>query len=403
MQMPGWFSDEEPNMNQFIARRNGKMHRALFVGVAMASVSFTPPASADDQEPPHEKKEITWAERYEQARRLLVDGKFKAAEDAFTALAADATTDPERRLAVEMARIAASWALSDATIRPSRTRDEITLLYTTSFLYGAGTGTWFLLHTRPDTALTATLPFIGITASPVIALALVDGYTRLPHGVPHGIAVGMYVGLGESILLSTYQNARSRRIYGDGPESTRWSVESVSTVLWAGATLGGIVGGTIAAARSTTPGRVSYTGSLALWGGVVAGFATGSVLPDTAYRTENALLAAGIGYNAGLVGGFLSSPSVSPSVTRVRLVDLSGVAGGIVLGGTYLAFSRDPDPRAAMALTGGGAAAGLALGWLATRGLPKEIAVSATASPITIQPTLAPVAGGAVMGLAGSM
>lgn len=376
----------------------------LSLGIAWATLFFAPRAFGEDRVPDQtHDPALSWAERYEQARRLLIAGKFKEAEDAFTALAGDATTDPERRLAVEMARIAASWALSDTTIRPSRTRDEITLLYTTSFLYGAGTGTWFLLHTRPDTALTATLPFVGITAAPVITLALVDGYTRLPHGVPHGISVGIFVGLGDSILISAYQNARARRVYADIADSKRWSVETVSTVLWTGATLGGIAGGMLTSVRPTTPGRVSYTGSLALWGGVVAGFATGAVLPDNAYRTENALLAAGIGYNAGLIGGTLSSPVVSPSVTRVRLVDLSGVAGGIVLGGTYLAFSRDPDPRAAMALAGGGTAVGLAIGWFATRGLPKEIAVGAKASPFFVQPTLSPVPGGGVIGLAGAM
>ncbi len=378
--------------------------RLLAVSVFVFSWSFA--VQADEPSPASQPPHATWSERYEIARKHLVGGELRTAEEEFAVLALEAPSENEKRLALEMSRIAAEWATTTSSLRPIRTRDEITLLYATSFLYGAGTGTWFLLHTQPDTALTATLPFVGITAAPVITLALVDGYSPLPHGMPHGIAVGMYVGLGESVLITSYQRARARRVYENAPDSNRWSVEEVSTVLWAGATLGGVAGGAISASLPTTPGRVSYVGSLSLWGGLLGGFASGALLPETSSRTEHAMLGAGIGYNLGLVGGLVTASKVLPSVTRVRLVDLSALAGGLAVGGSYLALAGEPDGRAAMALTGAGSAVGLAIGWFATRGMPKDLTASSgsqNAAQISVQPTITPVNGGGMVGLAGTM
>ena len=380
----------------------------VVVATAIVCLLSLPAAAAAQEEP------ATWAARYGVAHKHLVLGEYRIAEQEFLGLTEGAPTETERRLAIEMARIAAKWAAGgdDSSSsaepkllpakRPMRTRDEITLLYASSFMYGIGSGAWFLLQAQPDTALTATLPFIGITATPIIALAIIDGQSPLPHGVPHGIAVGMYVGLGEALLTVTYQHARARRVYGESADSKRLKPEDVSTVLWAGATVGGIVGATMTAGLPTTPGRASYTGSLALWGGALTGFTLGAIVPHTDYRTEHSLLGAGIGYNLGLVGGILTAARLSPSVARVRLVDLSGVAGGFAVGGTYLALARGGDPRIAMGTTAAGAAAGLAVGWLATRGMARDTA--ATGAPqLTVEPSIMPVAGGGVIGVAGAM
>jgi hypothetical protein len=380
--------------------------RAAAVGAL--ALTLCSPAVAAAEEPPE-----AWSTRYEAARKHLVGGEYRLAEVEFVGLAADAPSEAERRLAIEMARIAASWATGqDASwhalepraltppaplVRRVRTRDEITLLYTTSFIYGVGTGAWFLLQTQPDSALTATLPFIGITAAPVIALALVDGNSPLPHGMPHAISAGMYVGLGESILLVTYQHSRSHRT-----GAKRWAPEDVSTVLWGGATLGGLAGGVLAAGVPTTPGRASFTASAAIWGGLISGFTAGAVVPEGGRRTETSLLTAGIGYNVGVLGGLLSAASVAPSTTRVRLIDLSGAAGALVLGGGYAALAGGGEPRAAMALTGGGAAAGLVAGWLATRSMAPDNSAGPT-PVVVVQPTITPVPGGAALGVVGAM
>lgn len=380
--------------------------RAAF-GAALALTLCAPAVAAADEPP------AAWSARYEVARKHLVDGEYRLAEGEFIGLAGDAPSEPERRLAIEMARIAASWAggqdaswraleprtlTAPTLVRRVRTRDEITLLYATSFVYGVGTGSWFLLQAQPDSALTATLPFIGITAAPVFALALVDGNAPLPHGMPHAISAGMYIGLGESILLVTFQHSRAHRTGG-----RRWAPEDVSTVLWSGATLGGLAGGVLAAGLPTTPGRASFTASAAIWGGLITGFTAGAMIPESGHRTESALLTAGLGYNVGVLGGMLSAASVAPSTTRVRLIDLSGAGGALILGGGYAALAGGSgEPRTAMALTGGGAAAGLVAGWLATRGMAPDNSAGPVPA-VTVQPAITPMPGGAALGVVGAM
>ena len=389
---------------------SGRRRRALALAAVTAlSLALLSPRNAAAQE----TETNSWIMLYETAHRDLVEGRYELARSEFAALASTAPNDGDRRLALEMARIAANWASGartpeattapPPTARPPRTRDEITLLYATSFLYGAGTGSWFLLQTQPDSALTATLPFAGITAAPVITLAIVDGQKPLPYATPHAIAEGMYLGLGESMLMVGYEHARADRLYGPQANAHRWQPEDVATVLWTGATLGGVAGGALSAGLPTTPGRVSYTGSFALWGGLLTGFTVAAIIPETPHRTEHSVLGAGIGYNAGLLGGMLTAASVSPSVTRMRLVDLSGVAGAFVTGGTYLGLARGGDPRAAMSITAAGAASGLAIGWFATRSMTSDRPTTARASGLDIEPTVSPVVGGGVIGVTGVM
>jgi hypothetical protein len=354
-----------------------------------------------------------WTERFDQARQELLDGKFEGAQSAFLELAGEATTDSDRRLAVEMALLSASWSErkqrallergSPVVRAEARTRDEITLLYTTSFIYGAGSGAWFLLQVQPSTALTATLPFIAITAAPVIAVAVVDGHKPLPQGVPHAIAAGAYLGLGEGILVVSYQHARAHRLDSGSAESSRWKPEEVATVLWTGATAGALLGGTAAYGLGTTPGRVSFTASTSTWSGVLTGFISGAALSEGAHRTEQSLLTAMVGYNVGLVGGLLTAASVSPSVARTRLVDLSGLAGGFAAGGLYLGFAHGhSNERVFLATTSAGAAAGLVGGWILTRGMGRETS-SGSPAGVTITPTIQPVAGGMTLGVAGTL
>lgn len=389
-----------------------RLARALGAFAACLALFVAPQARADDVA----TNSPSWSTRYDAARKHLVDREYREAESAFLDLALDAPTDVDRRLAVEMARVAATWASREAPLPPAteptgaaafrpRTRDEITLLYASSFLYGAGTGAWFLLQTQPDSAFTATLPFIGITAAPIIALAVIDGHSPLPYGMPQGIADGLYVGFGESLLLVTYQHARAHRVDAGKLTSSRMKPEDAATVLWGGATLGAVVGGTLSAGLPTTPGRASYTTSVTIWSGLLTGFAFGAILPENDYRGEHALLAANFGYGAGALTGLMTATTVSPSTTRVRLTDLSGVAGGLIAGGSYLALAHtNTEPRVTLGLTAIGAATGLGLGWVLTRRMPRELPSDRPLAPqVTIEPTLAPVLGGAVVGVGGTL
>ena len=400
----------------------GRARRTVLCGAfaVLALLSSVAPAHAEEPRaaaPASQTSRTAWRKRYDAARDDLVDGRFRRAEVALRALAVEAETASDRALAREMARLAAEYAeRAEAGVgaprgprRDIRTSDELTLLYASSFLYGVGTGTWFLLQIEPDSAVTATLPFAALTAAPVIALATVDGYSKLPRGVPHSISSGLYLGLAQGAWLSAFQHARAERVKAESDPASdlRWSPETTATVLWAGATTGAVLGGALGSSLVTTPGRVSFTASTALWSGAIVGLGTGAIHPDDERRSERAYLAGGIGLNAGIAAGLLLAGDVSPSVARVRLVDLLGIAGALTTTGVYLSLSSDADPRLAEGLAASGALAGLATGWLVTSGMPRESPPPTTqarsTSPVTLQPSLRPVPGGATLGVGGTM
>lgn len=357
--------------------------------------------------------EQSWDARYDAAYSALSAGRHREAAALFHQLARTARDERERLLAHELARLASEAAdqaaapapaaplASPARARPLRSADELTLLYASGLLYGAGGGVWFLLSTQPDSPITATLPFAALTAAPVIAIATVDGIAPLPRGVPHALSAGLYLGLGESIFVLGMHQARAARIRAQDPASdARLGPESVTAVLWTGATLGATLGGALGAGLETTPGRVSFTASVTLWSGVLSGLTAGALLPDDDRRRERAFLIGGAGYDAGLAGGLFFAGKVSPSVARVRLADLLAIAGGLVTTGLYLSAAGDVDVRAAEGIAAGGLAAGLATGWIVTSGMAKES--SAARSPLTaLQPTFVPVPAGAGLGLGG--
>jgi hypothetical protein len=379
------------------------MARSLLVGLVGATlIAFARPAVA-------QPKADEWQKRYDEARTDMIDGHFRAAEASFRALAAQGRTEAERALATEMARLSATYAERDRRAPPAppiaapeaRTSDEITLLYASAFLYGAGTGAWFLLQTEPDTALTATLPFAALTALPVVAVFTADSVKKFPRGVPHAISAGLYLGLAQGIWLVGYQNSRGARIAKEDPRSSvRWAPESNATVLWGSATIGAALGGILGSALETTPGRVSFAASTTMWAGAITGLGAGAVLPDDEHRRERAFLAGGMGLNAGLAGGLFFAGAISPSVARVRLVDLLGIAGGLATAGFYLSIASPVDVRLAEGLTALGAGAGLATGWIVTSGMPKDVPSKRSASTI-VQPSLRAAPGGGTLGVSG--
>lgn len=366
-------------------------------------------AAVRESAPPESGAQQAWRRRYDAAREEMLAGRFREAQVQFLALSAEAPTTLDRDLAREMARVAGGWADRDAaksvTSSPSiRTRSELTLLYATSFLYGVGTGVWFLLQTQPESALTATLPFAALVAAPIVAVASVDALVRFPRGVPHAISAGTYLGLGQGAWISGYAAARARRIERSDPAtSLAWKPEVVSSVLWTSATLGGVLGGALGSTLETTPGRVSFVASTSIWSGALFGLGASALSERGPAGREAAFVTGGAGYNAGLVGGMLAAGAVSPSVARVRLVDLSGVAGGLVTSGFYLAFTRDVQPRAFAGLAALGATAGLATGWILTSGMNPEPPGGARPAAVTVQPVVSPLNGGATLGVAGAL
>jgi hypothetical protein len=146
---------------------------------------------------------------------------------------------------------------------------------------------------------------------------------------------------------------------------------------------------------------VSFAASATLWGGILSGAVGGAIHAYGPRRMEDTFLVAGVGYNVGLLSGIILGPVISPSIARMRFVDLGGVAGGLVFAGGYaLIAGKDSDSRAGLALAAGGATLGLGLTWFATSGMdaaPKAVAPVLS----TVQPVVTPLQGGAQLGVAG--
>src|SRR5690242_9026787 len=92
-------------------RRTLRALAACALGVALLAQAA--PASAQSTEP--RPAPGSWADRYDRARNDMIEGRVREAEIVFRALAADATTEGERTLALEMARLSAAYvARADA-------------------------------------------------------------------------------------------------------------------------------------------------------------------------------------------------------------------------------------------------------------------------------------------------
>lgn len=362
----------------------------LFLGalLAPAPASASPDAGA-------------WRERYARAKTALVEGHAAEAAQAFEALAGDAPTDDDARLARELASVArASARKQTGPGAPHiRTSDELSVLYASAFVYGLGTSGWVVLLTQPGNFAAAIVPFVGITGAAVAGVAAVDGYKPFRRGVPHSIAAGLYLGLGEGIWVVGLQHAGAVR----RDDGSRWDSPVVATALWAGATLGGVTGGLIGVAREPTPGRVSFTSSTGTWAGLVSGFLGSAFEPNARSRSEAAFLVGGIGYNLGILTGIAFAPSVAPSVARVRFVDLGAIAGGLALGGTYAMVANDEATvPAGLGFAAAGIVAGAGLAWWLTAGMPQDPPARALPSA-AIHPLVMPTQGGWIAGVTGQL
>lgn len=351
----------------------------------------------------------SWQARYAQARAALLAHQYEQAAAALSALEHSAPSLQDRVRAAELASIAREeWKQSGTGDQPYlRTSDELTVLYTFALMYGLGTSAWLALQLRPESFGTALLPFVIATPASVALVALADNYRPLRHGIPHAIAAGLYLGLGEGIWLAGYQNA-----YAAHHDGQRWSAERVSTALWVASTVGAVAGGVIGAWRRPTPGRVSFTSSAAIWGGLISAFATSALVSDPDARSQNAFVVGSMGYNAGLVAGLLFGPSLAPSVTRVRLTDLGGLFGGLAASGGYALLARHVDSRIALGSAAIGSALGLGLTWWATSGMPADhshdtlppaIGAGESRAVSALRPLLAPVRGGMLAGITGAL
>jgi hypothetical protein len=375
--------------------------------VLLASLLAT--TASAQSEPAQDTTAAEWHARYDHARGELLAGRFEQADSEFSALQYGAPTPVDRSLAVEFASFARSEiAKRKPEEQPSlRTSDEMAVLYTTAVFYGLGTSGWLDLQLKPQSFGAAFLPFAVITPAAVGIVALADSYRPLRHGIPQSIAAGLYLGFGEGLWIVAYQNAYA----GQHSGTDNWGANRVATALWISSTAGAVIGGGIGALRRPTPGRVSFTSSTTIWGGLISAFATSAIEPQQDRRSQNSYLVGAIGYNVGLVTGLLFGPSIAPSVWRVRFTDLGGLFGALLGGGVGALATKEVTSRASMGAAAIGSVLGLGLTWWATSGMPPDRShdqlrpgVSSRPTGLaSIQPTLAPTRGGFTAGFTGEL
>jgi len=359
-----------------------------------------------------QSNDAAWLDRYTLARERLIAGDFGRARELFGELERTATSAADRAIASEFESVAAGWASRDlAFIRRGdlgesqlsakavgeRTTDEIAVLYTNAVFYGIGSGGWLAVHTEPTSAAGAILPALGFAGAAVGAVALVDVNHPLRYGVPQSIVSGMYIGLEEGITWTLWNQARSYR-------ADQWEGKTVVDVIWVMSTAGALAGGVVGSVRGTTPGRASFVGSAALWTGLVGGLLVGAVSPKDDTQDDRALLAAAIGLNVGAIAGAVAAGPVSPSIARVRFLDLGGIGGGLVFGGLYLAAAdRNPKTEGIMGATAVGAAVGLGAAWFATQGMPQDRLGPVDAASPGLTASVVPTSGGAMLAVRGEL
>lgn len=347
-----------------------------------------------------------WRARYEIARDKISKGECTEALPELDALANTATNDADRQLAIEMAHVCRS-AVEAA--KPSlqgphyRSTDEMGVLYANAFVYGMGTASWFVLEAQPNVSLEAMIPFAGFTIGSVGAVATIDHFARFPSGIPQAIGSGLYLGLGEGIFIVGYQHARSSRISDATGHDPRWTTEESATVLWTMSTIGIAAGTLVGYGRRPTAGRVAFTASTTLWGGLLGTAITSAVMPYGDRRAEDSFLVGAGGYNLGLVSGMILAPRIDPSAARMRLVDLGGVGGTLLGVGAYaLVAQNNTDARAGWGAGAIGATIGLGLTWLATSSFDEKAHVApAVVGQGTFEPMVTPLKGGAQAGITG--
>jgi len=354
-----------------------------------------------------------WQREYTRARAELIEGRFAVAARLFRQLAETTTDELDRRLALEQAELAAEWANRkvliaqpdrdhvDTSTSSRRTTDEISILYTNAAVYGLGTGLTLATLTEPNTAAGAILPALGLAGAAVGAVGIVDQSSRsFAYGVPQSIVSGMYIGLEEGLTWVLWNQARAN-------QESQWETSAVSTLIWSSATAGAAIGGVVGTLRGTTPGRASFVGSTALWTGAIAGLTAAAVTKTDDTRDDHGMLAAAIGVSAGALGGMVTAGPVSPSIARVRLLDLGAVGGGLVGAGLYWAAADSAaDPRATAASLSLGIGAGLGVAWMATRGMARDLGPSVgrdTSVVQSLRASFAPTQGGALLALHGAL
>jgi hypothetical protein len=351
-----------------------------------------------------------WRLRYDEARAKLLTGDFSDAAARFDELERTAVNRVDRAIAREQKTLASEWAhknlafvnrnqlgesSASAKAVDKRTTDELVSLYTNAVFYGIGSGVWLAVLTKPPTPAGGILPTIALTGASVGTVLALDSGRGFHYGVPQSIVSGLYIGLESGIAWTVwYNNEKGHANLEDKQQAT---------IIWSLSTVGAVGGGVLGQTLGTTPGRSSWVGSTALWTGLILGFGTGAFVQEENLPPAP-LAAAGVGLGIGTAVGIATAGAVSPSIARVRFLDLGGLAGGLLSAGLYVAAANDKaNGRAASGITALGGFAGLATAWALTSGMPDDRLRTEEPPETTAKwsPMLMPTDGGGMMGVGG--
>ena len=410
-------------------------------GVASGVATAAPAGAVDPAE---------WQARYDAAGRKTMAGDYMGAIQDYSALAATAPNDNARMLALEQLRVATEFAHrqqggataatapavtgptsaldippnelpppSHARLRDpyTRTADEMVFLYIATPLYGFTTGFWIdALVTGTDgwssrsTGTGAFFSGLGATGLAALGVAMLDGGKKFKYGGPQSITTGLTIGFGEGVAMALWAGNRT--------ETSFSTYRKFTSYVWGLSTAGIIAGSVVAATLPTTPGRSSWVGSTSLAGGVFLGGLAGAFTPKGTGTNDESVrnfgLTAAIGGLAGVGAGILTAPLLSPSISRVRFIDLAWVSGAVLALGFCEAYGnggRGCTERTAFGAMSAGAGVGFIVGALATMGIkgdPLEAhipgAVPKEATFLDkVTPTILPTQGGMTLGLAGEL
>ena len=430
---------------------------------ATAASSGSPPASATAP-PPAASATVApvpsgpldpaeWQARYDAAGRKMMGRDYLGAIQDYSALAATAPSDNARSLALEQLRVATEFAhrqqggaaatatapapavtgpTSALDIPPNelppmppkrvrdpytRTNDEMAFLYVATPLYGFTTGFWLdALITGSDgwtskaNGTGAFFSGLGATGLAALTVAMLDGGKKFKYGGAQSITTGLTIGFGEGLAMALWAGNRT--------ESSFSTYRKFTSYVWGLSTAGIVAGSIVAATLPTTPGRSSWVGSTALAGGLFVGGLAGAFTPNTTPNNDDSVrsfgLTAAIAGLAGVGAGILTAPLLSPSISRVRFIDLSWVSGAVLALGfceTYGNSGRGCSERTAFGVMGAGAGVGFLVGALATMGLkrdPIEDHIPGDAPKEAsfldkLTPTVMPTQGGVNIGFAGQL
>jgi len=350
-----------------------------------------------------------WDAAYAEARADMLAGRFAAAVQKFEALLLTAPDPANRLLVAELLAACRTWAQGGfvlatptqlALSKPMvnrRTLDELSILYGNAVLNGVFAGIVIDTYSKSKSAAGNILPPLGLAAAEAGIVALVDNTVGLRYGVAQSTVSGMYIGYEEALVWLLWHEAHY-------PGSDRWGDKRVAMLTWGLGTVGSLAGGIAGTFLGTTAGRAAFMGSAALWSGAVVGTLAGAI--DK--KSDTGLLAAGIALNLGAIGGALLGAQVSPSVARVRFIDLGGLSGGLLVGGLYWAMAgKDARPPGVTAALGIGMATGVATAWYFTRHMEEDFPRTGSAQSVmaSVVPTIAPASNGAgmILGVAGAL